>query len=207
MLMNVQQLLGEKVVTAAGEIIGHVKDFYFDDQTWAIRYVVVDTGSWLPGRQVLLSPLSFGGLHQLGDHFRINLSRQQIEQGPAFLTQKPLTRKDQEAYHRYFGWPCYWQGDPSCEVSVGPTVEPIGKTLPKQQALFTANHGEAADSHMRSTRLVTGFRVQGNDGISGHVADFGIDTEHWVIRSLVVKTGHRLSGKNVQLATSKVLQI
>jgi hypothetical protein len=60
---------------------------------------------------------------------------------------------------------------------------------------------------MRSTRLVTGFRVQGNDGISGHVADFGIDAEHWVIRSLVVKTGHRLSGKNVQLATSKVLQI
>ena len=56
MLRSIKQLHGAKLGASDGEI-GHVKDFYFDDQNWAVRYVVADTGSWLPGRQVLISPM------------------------------------------------------------------------------------------------------------------------------------------------------
>jgi hypothetical protein len=59
MSRTIKQLLGDQLGASDGDI-GHVKDFYFDDKSWAVRYVVADTGSWLPGRQVLLSPHSFG---------------------------------------------------------------------------------------------------------------------------------------------------
>ena len=90
--------------------IGHVKDFYFDDQTWAVRYVIADTGNWLPGRQVLISPYAFGGLHQAGKVLRVNLPRKQIENSPAIESHKPVSRQYEEEYHRYYGWPDYWQG-------------------------------------------------------------------------------------------------
>lgn len=46
MLKNIQSLQGHKLSANDGEI-GHVADFLFDDQTWAIRYLVANTGSWL----------------------------------------------------------------------------------------------------------------------------------------------------------------
>ena len=65
MLHNLKQIRGHKLAASDGAI-GHVKDFYFDDKTWAIRYVVADTGNWLTGRLVLLSPYSFGRLDYEG---------------------------------------------------------------------------------------------------------------------------------------------
>ena len=78
MLRSIKQLYGDKLGASDGEI-GHVKDFYFDDQNWAVRYVVADTGSWLPGRLVLISPHAFGNLDQTGNVLRVNLTRKQIE--------------------------------------------------------------------------------------------------------------------------------
>lgn len=43
-------------IRATDGTIGHVTDFYFDDERWVIRYLVVDTGSWLASRKVLISP-------------------------------------------------------------------------------------------------------------------------------------------------------
>src|ERR1700722_15084776 len=110
MLRSIKQLYGDKLGASDGEI-GHVKDFYFDDQNWAIRYLVVDTGSWLTGRQVLLSPHSLGRLDQGEKILRVNLTRKQIENGPSIELHKPVSRQYEELYYRYYGWPCYWQGD------------------------------------------------------------------------------------------------
>ena len=68
--------------TTDGEI-GHVKDFYFDDQNWAVRYLIVDTGAWLPGRQVLISPHSLGRLDQVDKVLLAKLTRKQIEDSPS----------------------------------------------------------------------------------------------------------------------------
>jgi hypothetical protein len=78
MLQSITQFYGKGLAASDGDI-GHVKDFYFNDQRWAVRYVIADTGSWLPGRMVLLSPHAFGDFHEFSDCLLVNLTRQQIE--------------------------------------------------------------------------------------------------------------------------------
>src|SRR5688572_23454620 len=97
-------LYGDKLGATDGDI-GHVKDFYFDDQNWALRYLVVDTGSWLPGRQVLLSPHSLGHIDQANKILRLNLTRKQIEESPSIDSHQPVSRQYEEEYYQYFGWP------------------------------------------------------------------------------------------------------
>ena len=100
MLRSINQLYGDKLGASDGEI-GQVKDFYFDDQNWAIRYLVADTGSWLPGRQVLISPHAFGSLYQAGKLLLVNLTRKQIEDSPSIESHKPVSRQYEEEYYRY----------------------------------------------------------------------------------------------------------
>ena len=88
-----------------------MKDFYFDDQNWAVRYVIVDTGKWLPGRQVLLSPHAFGRISLEGKAIAVNLTRGQIEGSPSIEVHKPVSRQYEEDYHRYYGWPSYWESE------------------------------------------------------------------------------------------------
>jgi hypothetical protein len=109
MLQSIKQLYGEKLGASDGEI-GHVKDFYLDDRNWAVRYLVADTGTWLPGRRVLLSPHAIGTLYQDEKVLLVNLTRKQIADSPAIETHKPVSRQYEEQYHRYYGWPGYWQG-------------------------------------------------------------------------------------------------
>src|SRR5207244_13247311 len=90
MLRSLRQLYGKKLGASDGDI-GHVKDLYFNDQQWAIRYVVADTGSWLSGRLVLISPHAFGNLHQNGDCLLVNLTTQQIEHSPAIEAHKSVS--------------------------------------------------------------------------------------------------------------------
>ena len=95
MLRIVKEFYGAKLGASDGEI-GHVKDFYFEDQDWAVRYVVADTGSWLPGQQLLLSPHAFGSLHQTGKLLIVNLTRKQIKDSPPIESHKPVSRQYEE---------------------------------------------------------------------------------------------------------------
>ena len=107
MLCSIKQLYGNKLGASDGDL-GHVQDIYFDDQSWAIRYLVADTGTWLPGRQVLISPYSLGRLDQAEKLLRVNLTRSQMENSPAIESHKPVSRQYEAEYHRYYGWPLYW---------------------------------------------------------------------------------------------------
>jgi len=206
MLRSIKQLYGDKLGASDGEI-GQVKDFYFDDQNWAVRYVVADTGSWLPGRQVLISPHSLGRLDQAGKVLRVNLTRKQIENSPSIESHKPVSRQYEEEYYRYFGWPYYWQGDGLWGLSGFPILELPAKPLPSEPATAIGPQPERADAHLRSTQAVNGYHLQASDGRVGHVCDFMMDAQSWAIRQLVIKTGHRFSGQEVQIPTSKVDRI
>ena len=109
MLLNTKTIVGHKLAATDGDI-GKVKDFYFDDKSWALRYVVADTGTWLTGRQVLLSPYSFGLFDQSKKVLQISLTRQQIENSPSIDAHRPVSRQYEENYYNYFGWPLYWKG-------------------------------------------------------------------------------------------------
>jgi len=207
MLQSIKHLYGNKLGASDGDI-GHVKDFYFDDQNWVIRYLVADTGTWLPGRRVLLAPHAFGSLHQDGKVLCANLTRKQIEDGPSIEAHKPVSRQYEEEYYRYYGWPYYWQGSGLWGMSGFPILELPAESLSGEPATVSHCHpGEGADAHLRSTHTVSGYHVEATDGTIGHVCDFLMDNQSWAIRQLVIKTGHRLSGKEMQILTSTVDRI
>jgi len=200
MLQSVKELYGKKLEAVDGEI-GHVKDFYFDDQSWVVRYVVADTGSWLTGRQTLLSPHAFGGVHLAGKLLAVNLTRKQIEESPSIDSRKPVSRQFEDEYHRFYGWPYYWQGNDLWGMSAFPIVE--APLAPLEGGVRTAS----GDPHLRSAQAVQGYDVKARDGTTGHVCDFMMDPRSWAIREVVVKTGHRFSGKETLVPASLVAGI
>ncbi len=109
MLIKSVALMGYKLHSLDGEM-GKVKDFYFDDRHWAIRYLVVDTGQWISFRQVLISPYALLAVNSKAQSIAIDLTRKQIEDSPSLDSDKPVSRQFEEAYHDHFGWPNYWSG-------------------------------------------------------------------------------------------------
>ena len=206
MLRSIKQLYGNKLGASDGEI-GHVKDFYFDDRNWAIRYLVADTGTWLPGRQVLLSPYSLGRLDQAEKILRVNLTRKQIEDSPSIESHKPVSRQYEEEYYRYFGWPYYWEGDGLWGLSGFPILELPAEPLLREPATMIGPQTERADSHLRSTQAVNGYHLRSGDETIGHVCNFMMDAGNWAIGQLVVKTGHRFSGTEILIPTKDVERI
>ena len=206
MLRSIKHICGDKLGATDGDI-GHVKDFYFDDLQWAVRYLVADTGSWLPGRSVLLSPHALGSLPPGGNILPVKLTRKQIEDSPATETHKPVSRQYEEEYYQYYGWPYYWQGDGVWGMSGFPILTESMKPYPGEASTKTAAKRAQADIHLWSAQDIIGYQVQTGDDIAGHVADFMMDDQSWVIGQLVINTGNRFTGKKVLLLPDKIERI
>ena len=189
MLNKAKTLTGYKLHSLNGEI-GSVKEFYFDDQHWAIRYLVADTGNWLQGRQVLISPYALGAVSKEDQNIAIALSKEQIEASPSLESDKPVLRQFEESYYGYYGWPTYWSGSNMWGLYPILVREPEKWIEPVQTE-------KAWDPHLRSTHDVSGHHVQATDGEIGHVEDFIIDDETWAIRYLVIATRNWWPGKKV----------
>jgi hypothetical protein len=206
MLRSIKQLYGNRLGALDGEI-GQVKDFYFDDQSWGVRYLVADTGNWLTGRQVLISPHTLGNAYLGGKFLAVNLTRQQIEDSPPIESHKPVSRQYEEEYYRYYGWPNYWQGDGLWGMSGLPVLGPTVNPLPDGRAPVIGPQPRPADAHLRSTQAVHGYHLHASDEVAGFICDFMMDDASWAIGQLIVKTGHRFTGKEIQMPTSKVTRI
>ena len=204
MLRSIRQICGAKLGAADGEI-GHVKDFYFDDQRWAIRYLVADTGSWIAGRLVLLSPHAFGTLPPDGKILPVTLTRKQIEHSPAMESHKPVSRQYEEEYYKYFGWPYYWNGDELWGMSGFPILSERSEPVLAEPSRLSS--AKQADVHLRSAQSVIGYQIQAGDEIAGHVTDFIMEDTRWLICQLVVNTGNRFTGKKVILSPGLVDRI
>jgi uncharacterized protein YrrD len=192
MLSNAKTLKGYKLGSLDGEI-GKVKEFYFDDRHWTIRYLVADTGSWLTGRQVLISPYALSAVTSDQQHVAVDLTKKQIEDSPSLDSDKPVSRQFEADYYGYYGWPMYWGG---------PYAWGIHRTVVRDHEKWKeSTSGEKAwDPHLRSTHEVTGYHIQATDGEVGHVEDFIIDDETWAIRYLVVDTRNWWPGKKVLIS-------
>ncbi|HEV2210982.1 MAG TPA: PRC-barrel domain-containing protein [Verrucomicrobiae bacterium] len=197
MLRNTKELRGYRLGARDGEF-GHLKDFFFDEQTWTVRYLVADTGEWLPHRRVLISPHAVAGLTET-PHKRIelNLTRKQIEQSPAIATHMPISRQFEMEYYQYYGWPYYWPGP----LLWGPMDFPgpqIPLNLPTPPHPTPPRQGE--DAHLRSVNEIAGFHgylVQGLDRAFGHIQQFIFEEASWAIRYLVADTRNWWPGKHV----------
>ena len=202
MLQNIKSIYGYKLAALDGDI-GHVQDFYFDDKAWTVRYLVVDTGSWLRGRQVLLTPHTFGHLDREGKALSINLTQKRIENSPSIELHKPVSRQYEIEYYRYYGWPAYWNAPAIDGFGGFPVVLAPSKDQIEAQRL----HPHRADKHLRSTLAVTGYAIHATDGEIGAVSGFIVDDKSWVVRDLVIETGRWYSGKEVLIASGKIGRI
>jgi hypothetical protein len=194
MLKSVSHLKDLSIHASDGEV-GSVEEFYFDDQTWTIRYVVVNTGSWLSRRMVLISPRFLRKVDWEAGQLHVGLTKQQIENSPNIDTHQPVSRQHETEYMDYFASPYYWSGPYIWGPGLFPTDVPLTPIpIPAQTV---ANTG---DSHLRSTAEVKGYHIDAADGEVGHVTDFIVDQDTWGIRYLEVNTRNWLPGKLVLLS-------
>lgn len=207
MLQNIKHLYGMKLEASDG-LIGHVKDFYFDDHSWMVRYLVVDTGTWLLGRQVLLThhafaPNAFGRASDKDKILHANLNRKQIENSPSIDAHRPVSRQYEDEYHRYYGWPAYWQGGGMWGVAGVPAA-----TLPPdQENPLHHGHNQRDDIHLRSTSSVVGYQIHATDHPIGSVCGFMLDGTTWAIREVLVETGYWFSRKIISVLPASVGRI
>lgn len=192
MLSKAKTLNGYKLNSLDGEI-GTVKEFYFDDRHWTVRYLVADTGTWLTERKVLISPYALDRVVESDQQLSVNLTRLQIENSPSLDSDKPVSRQFEDDYYGYYGWPTYWSGD-----SVWGNSTYLERD-PSQRGELTTPL-KPWDRHLRSTHEVTGYHLQALDGELGHIEDFVIDDETWAVRYLIVGTKNWWPGKTVLIS-------
>ena len=202
MLKNITALYDNALVALDGDI-GQVKDCYFDDQTWVVRYLVANTGEWLTGRVVLLSPQAFGAWDEQKKTLQIKLTKRQIEGSPAIESHQPVSRQHEIAYYRYYGWPAYWDGGAMWGLGAYPIVRP--PTRDQMESHLNYHHRES--KHLRSSRAVAGYQIESIGGAIGHVSGLMVDDRSWAVREIAVETGHWFSGKEILIPTGKVERI
>lgn len=199
MLRNLTDLRGYTIRATDGDI-GTVKDFYFDDEQWTLRYLVVDTGGWKSGRQVLISPLSLRHPELLDRLLPVSLTRAQITDSPDIDTNKPVSRQHEAAFLEYYGYPHYWGGSGLWGVGGFPGTRDSEDWLEDDMAERWTLPGGESDVHLRSARVVIGNHLHGSDGDIGHVQDLLVDDQTWTIRYLVVNTSNWWLGHKVLLS-------
>jgi len=199
MLNHAKELLGYKLGSLDGEI-GKVKDFYFDDLNWTIRYLVADTGGWLSDRQVLISPYALLAVNADEKNIAIDLTKKQIKDSPSLDSDKPVSRQFEEAYYGHYLYPIYWGGPYPWGPSPHPARdhEPLGQS-PQREKTW--------DHHLRSTCAVTGHHIQALDGEVGHVEDFIIGDDSWAIRYLVVDTHNWWPGRKALISAQWIQSV
>jgi hypothetical protein len=109
MLRSIEELEKYDIQATDGPI-GQACDFFFDDDAWVVRYLVVDTGGWLLKRKVLISPISIGPLEPSKKKLDVLLGRDQIRRSPDIDSDMPVSRQQEMRYFNYYGYPCYWGG-------------------------------------------------------------------------------------------------
>jgi hypothetical protein len=210
MLRSVKEMEGYAVGAIDGAI-GHVKDFYLDDEAWVVRYLVVGTGGWLSSRKVLVSPIAIGTPNREQRLLPASISREQVRKSPDIDTDKPVSRQHEMGYSYYYNYPFYW-GDagywggglyPSLLMpgygGLGGSYANSGEGQREMAQRESAQH-EQEDPHLRSYNAVVGYHIHASDGDIGHVAGMLIDEQTWAVRYFVVDTSNWWLGHQVLIA-------
>jgi hypothetical protein len=210
MLYSVRQLDGKNLAARDGEI-GHAREVYLDDERWVIRHVVAQTGVWLFGRKVLISPHSIVRIDGQGDRLEVALDRQQIEDAPDIDTDKPVSRQREISYYDYYGYPYYWGGPGLWGLSAYPIpvamAPPGGAGVDRVAEEAAAAERGSADPHLRSSNEIIGYHVEATDGSIGHLEDFLFDDRSWQVRFVVVDTRNWLPGRHVLVPPQWITEV
>ena len=207
------QLFGKHLHASDGRI-GSVRDVYFDDQRWVVRYLEVDTGDGIPGRKVLISPASIQRAGPDDEDVTVALSCEQVRKSPGANEDMPVSRQFEEAHARYYGYPFYWDGpylwgsSPHPVSGTPPVTAPPGGPVAGERAKELKEAEEQArSSHLHSSDEVIGYRVVATDGTVGHLKDFVIDDADWAITDVIIDPRDWLPGQHVQVPVGAVIEV
>jgi len=209
MLWNASIINGYAITASDGRL-GTVSDFLFDDASWLVRWLVVDTGSWLPGRQVLLPPSVLGHPDTRGKEFSVRLTMQQVKDSPDIETDRPVSRQMETNIYDYYGWSPYWGAGSymggSGYVGGVMAASPSPESRRREEEIADAQRNKD-DPHLRSIEAVTGYHIHATDGEIGHVEDFLVEDADWSIHYLVVDTKNWWPGKKVLISPRSAREI
>jgi protease I len=206
MLHKAKDLRRYTLMASDGET-GRVDDILFDDVSWTVRYFVVDTGGWLTGRLVLISPASFEQPDHDAKRISVALTKGQIENAPSIYRDRPVSRQHEEELSGYYGWPRYWGMGALAGFGAAPVYPPPGPSQPTEAEEIARGAEQQPDPHLRSIKEIVGYGIQATDGKIGHVEDLIIDDSDWRVRYLVIDTRDWLPGKDVLLAVPWIQQV
>ncbi len=214
MLRSAHSLIGCAARAIDGDI-GRVRDVFFDDVAWDMRYVVVDVGGWLTERDVLIAPVALGEPGRTA--VPLVLTRKQVEHSPPTETHKPVSLQHQVELHQYYGWPNYWAsiGPAAYGLPQEPTQQaPLSQASPLvQEQTVSVRVADAPlghmtyDNHLRSYQEVTDYEVCAQGSKSGRLTDFVVETADWTFVQAIVTLGHWPSAKHVLIEKAQVERI
>jgi hypothetical protein len=175
-LRSIKELTGYAVHAVDGDI-GKVRELYFDDVDWRVRYLVVDTNRWLPGRKVLVPPSTVNDIFWEQREVRVAVTKEQVKDSPNSATDQPIALQLKAEKKVPFNWAVSLAGEALLSVPEAwetPAFEPINK------------NGKPFNPHLRTTRVVIGLTLRAKDGVAGRIVDFIVDDDSWDIRYLVI---------------------
>jgi hypothetical protein len=212
MLRRLNDLEGYPIEAIDGAI-GQVTDFLFDDESWVIRYLVVQTGEWLSNRSVLISPIAIGQPAWSYRTLRVPMTTDQVRNSPDVDTHKPVSRQYELGYFRYHGYyPYYWGdsglwgagNDPGAlnsnvgNVGAGVARHTVAEDRARLEHEVERHRND--DPHLRSANAVRHYHIEASDGGIGHVRGLLLDEDTWAIRYLIVDTSNWWLGHKVLIA-------
>jgi hypothetical protein len=207
-MLFVESMLKGYTVEASDGKIGVVRDFLFDDQSWKIRWLVLDAGSRLPRRKILLHPSALAAPEPLRKSIAVKLTKAEVDGSPDFLEHQPVSRQMEAHLYDYYGWDPTWGSSyfGGGAIATPFSSPPLVGGVPPEEAAAAANP-EEADAHLRSTSEVTGYHVHATDGEIGHVENFVFDHANWDIRYFGVDTRNWWAGEHVLISPYAVREI
>jgi len=216
MLWKATALKG-RVIAASDGKLGTVSDLLFDDVSWQLRWLVVDTGHWLPGHKVLLPMSVLGHLELMQKEFPVRLTMQQVKDSPGIDTERPVSRQMETSIYDYYGWTPYWGnglftngygivGGYGVRVAGGTLSSPGGADAGHEREIADAQR-DRDDHHLRSVNAVIDYRIRARDGEIGHVEDFLVEDGDWTIHYLIVDTQNWWPGKRVLVSPRSASEI
>ena len=185
LLQTIRDLERYTLLAVDGEL-GGVKAFYFDVETWIVRYLRVKIADRSMEKHVLISPIAIGEMNEDEKTIHIELACEQIQNSPPIDPARPLSRQDEIDYYRYYNWTPYWELSPSS----GSLRSRIRLVDPSESAIPGAEQ-----TALHSTGELKGYMVRALDGEIGHIDDFILDTQYWMIRYLQIDTADWWPGK------------
>jgi hypothetical protein len=207
MLVHGSKIRGCSIGATDGQV-GSISDILFDDSTWRVRWLVVDTGALLPGRKVLIPPSALSLVNHMGHQYAVRLTKQQIKDSPGAETHEPVSRALETELYDYYGWTPYfstgfYMGGYSY---AGFPIEPSALGFKKRKVEDKQEDYKLKGPQLRSVHEVGGYHIHASDGAIGHVADFLIEDGDWSIHYLVVQTSDWWPGKSVLVSPRSVLK-